>query len=384
MIAKLQISDFHLGDPRSTLGNPDVAAEVVRQIARISGGQIGKLIVAGDAHEECVPGGLNRLHDGVAVSVLEASRGFFGLLYDEVDVGETVVVPGNHDLCTWVWYCDQTRSDYVTTYTGRQVDPAAWPWRHLYPGTNVLTFGYPIYWDESPGSADDYPIHVVTHGHLMDPLVLGWDPEYEYAALAALGCERPQVSRSDNPLLSQLGTVTRRFVTGLWSRYSPRDYAYANYVMRRLVHPQSCAYQRLPGLPGDYYDLSYPGQNLDFPSRDAAPAGQDYVMGNLPWFLDCILTDPRLPSPVGSLRQGNPAPAALTKPSCLTRGHDHLGTFRTVVAGGVPWVDASSGGWTSEFDGHLPHAHSLVWKEPGQIVPEVYFHRARTKSGSLL
>ena len=44
----------------------------------------------------------------------------------------------------------------------------------------------------------------------------------------------------------------------------------------------------------------------------------------------------------------------------------------------MPFACADSGGWTSEFEGHLPHSHALVWREAGQVVPEPYFFKART------
>lgn len=374
MIARLQISDLHLGDPRSTLSNPQVAAKAVAAIADASNGHVGKLVVAGDAHEECVPGNMNNLILGVATSVADASTHFFGELFKKVKVDELVVVPGNHDLSVWAWYDRKRGGNVVTDYRGCRVPASEWPWRMFYPGFegSEITFAYPIYWDTSVGK--DYPMLLTTHGHLFDPLVLGWDPEHEYALLSALGCTRPNVPRDAGELksLKQLAELTLPFCEQLWARYSERDYVYSNYIMRRLEHPQSCPWQsRL--APGFYQLEEY---------HDQPKGGQGYA-ANLPWFLQVMIQDLYLPTPVGSLRQGVPAPA-LTNPSCVTFGHDHLGTFSRLVACGVPFVAADSGGWTCEYDGHLPHAHALAWREAGQVVPEPLFFKLRTDDGGLL
>ena len=105
-------------------------------------------------------------------------------------------------------------------------------------------------------------------------------------------------------------------------------------------------------------------------------------MGSVPEFLDLMLLDPCLPSPVGDFGQ---APGeAFTKPSCLVFGHDHLGARKTVVSCGVPFHVVDSGGWTSEFDGHLPHCRALVWQKDEDVTPEIYFVRARTTAGKIL
>jgi hypothetical protein len=376
MISRLQISDLHLGDPRSTLSNPEVAIRVIADIADLSNGHVTKLVVAGDAHEECVPGDMCNLVQGVAASVVNASSHFFGELFRKVKIDELVVVPGNHDLSAWAWYARANPSrSIITDYQGCRVPSGDWPWNFFYPGFEgrEITFAYPIYWDTAVGG--DYPMLVTTHGHLFDPLVLGWDPEHEYAELSALGCSRPRVSRDAGELTSvkQLAEITLPFCEQLWSRYSPLGYTYSNYIMRRLNHPQSCPWQTRFN-PWGYYQLEQ--------DDDQPPAGQGYVT-NLPWFLQLLIQDLYLPTPVGTLRQGVPSPA-LTKPSCVTFGHDHLGTFSKLVACGVPFVAADSGGWTCEYDGHLPHAHALVWRKAGQVVPEPYFFKVRTDVGGLL
>jgi len=238
--------------------------------------------------------------------------------------------------------------------------------------TAAFTVAYPLYWDRAPGP--DWPVLLTTHGHLHDPLVLGWDPPAKYALLRALGCERPDVpaEASGTRSLHEVAEKTLGFCLALWKRYSKIDYAYSNYVMRRLEHPQSC-YWQLHLMSGGHYNVSGDAnRELDVP-----PPGEGYA-ANLPWLLEVLLLDPRLPSPVGSLRRDQ-REETFVRRSCLTFGHDHLGTTREMVSCGVPFAVADSGGWTCEFDGHLPHTHVLAWERESDVVPKVYFILARTK-----
>jgi hypothetical protein len=365
MIARLQMSDLHLGDPRSVLGDPEIARHVTDNLARLSGGHVGKLILAGDVWEESVPGNLSNVVNGIAKSVDNASTLFFKSLYSQVEIDEIVVVPGNHDVSTWHWYQETRRQLTVTNGGGVSVDPVSWPWYTLLGGFNGrLTFAYPLYWDKSAG--DDYPILYVTHGHLLDPLVRGEDVSSKYLALEAIGAKRPSV-----PSLEEVGSVakladgTLDFCLSLWKRYSTRDYIYANYIMRRLEHPQSCLLQ---------------GSSIGWIDEAATyiddPVPQQGNFANVPRFLDLMIRDPNLPTPVGTFG-GDPTGPAFTKPSCLTFGHDHRGTFQKVVACGVPFVAADSGGWTAEWDGHRPHTHVLVWNKVEDVVPSSYLVNLR-------
>ena len=67
------MSDLHLGDPRSVFASPEVVRKVTAELASVSNGHIGKLIFAGDVWEESVPGNLDRLANGIARSVVDAS-----------------------------------------------------------------------------------------------------------------------------------------------------------------------------------------------------------------------------------------------------------------------------------------------------------------------
>ena len=61
MISRLCLSDLHLGDARSVLSSPEIADQVVNELATLSGGAIGTLILNGDMWEECVPADLTKL-----------------------------------------------------------------------------------------------------------------------------------------------------------------------------------------------------------------------------------------------------------------------------------------------------------------------------------
>jgi len=369
MISRLCLSDLHLGDDRSTLFSAEVVSKVVASLAEISGGSIDTLILNGDVWEECVPSDMT-LAEGLSRSVISSSQFFFGQLFYQIKVGKVIYVPGNHDLCLWDWYARSKDLDSITSYAGQPVSLTDWPWRQLFARFDgELLVSYPLY----HAAGQDFPVLAFTHGHLLDPLVLGRDSEAEYAALAALGCRRPNISTETS--VSKRARLVHDFVLDLWRRYSSRDRIFANYVMRRLLHPQSCLWQREIGLDGPHV------LGDEYATDDQPPAGEGY-MGSVTEFLDLMMLDTGLPSPVGDF--GHVPGAAFTKPSCLVFGHDHLGARKTVVSCGVPFHVVDSGGWTSEFDGHLPHCRALVWQKSEDVSPEVYFIRARTKGGKIL
>jgi len=375
MLARVCLSDLHLGDARSVLSNPEISSQVVSELVKLSGGTIGTLILNGDVWEESVPSDMTMMASGLAQSVLRASKRFLGDLLMQIHVETIVVVPGNHDLSLWAWYCGVAAQEPLCTGAkGRSIDPGKWPWSHLLDGYGgELIFSYPVYQDTSVG--EDFPMLVFTHGHILDPLVLGWDPTAEYTALEALGCSRPNVPADDLDLtsLQDLALRVNEFCLTLWKRYSSRNYIYSNYIMRRLLHPQACEWQTFKLENG----LVAMDDFSDEPSEHQGYAAQ------LPWFLNLLLMDPNLPSPVGMIGEGLVGPA-FTKPSCLVFGHDHLGLRKTIMSCGVPFQVVDSGGWTVEFDGHLPHCHVLVWPKKADVVPQPFFLRARTKMGGLL
>ena len=371
MIARLCLSDMHLGDLRSTLSNSEVATKVAAYLGEISGGAIGDLILNGDIWEECIPVQPGDLTKGLATSVVKASQHFFGELFKRVTVQKIVVIPGNHDFTLWHWWCQHqlASSSTETAYSGVEVSGVEWPWCVLFgeAPTAKLVFSYPIYWDRSVG--DDYPVLIFTHGHLVDPLVLGRGTEIEYILLKGLGCSRPNVPTDADGCRSirRVAELTQQFILALWSRYSRRDYAYANYIMRRLCHPQTCQWQHTMVAPG-WYLLE------DRCHKDDAPTVGEGYLSAIPKLIELLLCDPGLPSPVGVIGQGEVGLAFLN-PSCLVYGHDHLAAHQMIVMAGVPFLAVGSGGWTSEFDGHRPHTHVLVWEKQKDVTPRSYFIR---------
>ena len=368
MIARMCLSDLHLGDPRSELSDPAASARVAARLAEVSGGEVGTLVLNGDVWDECVPANPEVLRGGLAASVLDASRAFFENLLGRIRVGRVVYVPGNHDLSLWSWYCRNVLAvpDSCTPYAGMEVDPSNWPWRDLFGSTGVdhLCAAYPLFWDKSAGPG--YPLLAFTHGHLLDPLVRGSSPEVEYDALRVLGCVRPDTSAGAGGPLSvrMLARRVEPFCLALWARYSSRDYDLSNYVMRRLLSPQSCGLDPGSGAVPDGADQPPPDQGL---------------LAQVPWFLDLMLADPSLPSPVGTLGRGlasfgkgSARPAGDPETSCLVYGHDHLAARQDLSVDAIPFRAVGSGGWTSERDGHRPHTHVLVWEAESDVVPTSY------------
>lgn len=354
----LCLSDLHLGDGRSALDDPDSADLVARNLAGILGREpLDTLVLNGDIWEECVPAGLGEPREGIFNRrVLAASRTFFSLLFGKVRVENVVWVPGNHDLNLWEAYL----AKHAMT-SPRATGPAGVVVEHDFftPLFGKGIFGtfrvaYPVYCPTT-----DFPVLVFTHGHLMDPLVRGLGSGAAYNFLSVLGCRRPRVPEQVSSVKA-LAEATDPFTLALWQRYSRRDYTYANHVMRRLEHPASCSYGT---SDRGSFTCGEPGSPRDGLGPQVAS------------FLDLVLTDPHLPTPVGSLRPDVPS-VAFTRPSCLVYGHDHLATEQTIFSCGVPFQVRDSGGWTSEWDGHHPHTHALVWGG-GTVIPESYFLRTR-------
>jgi hypothetical protein len=367
MIRRVCLSDLHLGDDRSILADVRNSRTLVDSLAasiRLWDGlsptdlaSIDTLVLCGDIWEESVPSDLDHVENGFSRSVLYASRNFFSYLFTSILVRRVVWIPGNHDLS--LWRSMRGTSYLVTSYEGEQPSIGL---KDLFGGPldspGSLLVSYPIFHDVSAG--EGYPTLIFTHGHLLDPLVRGNDPYDEYAALGALGCHRPG-SLEGATSIREVAALTDPFTLELWSRYSRRDYLYNNYVLRRLEHPQTCPFNHIgpTGFNRRIYE-----------DADPPPAGSGLI-SEVPWLLQLAIMDPGLPTPVGSLRPTNRSPA-FEQPSCLVHGHDHLGTSRTVVSCGVPFHVVDAGGWTSEFAGHVPHSHVLVWMDD-EVAPESYY-----------
>jgi hypothetical protein len=362
------LSDFHLGDNKSALNNGSVVDKVVKDLITITGGTIETLVLNGDVWEQCIPAGTLEENpgDGICASVGKASRQFFRTFFDKISIGTVVWVPGNHDLSLWKRLSDDTKCAFHTPPTGVSFARTASPTAQkifdlLFQGASTKpTFkvSYPIYLVSEP-FPNDFPYVLFTHGHLLDSLVQGRDAEAKYVALKALGCPHPSLpdGSTQTVTIQQVAAATDPFTLALWKEHSTLDYTFWNFLVRRLSHPGACP---MAGKPtGAIDDTCHPSSPRDgqFPS--------------IWWFLETAIQDPTLPTPVGSLRSPTLSPA-FNKRSCSVFGHDHLGTRADAGICGVPFNICDSGGWTVEFDGHVPHSHVLVW--PGvDPVPTDYF-----------
>jgi hypothetical protein len=369
------LSDLHLGDARSVLSGEKTARSVVERLAHLAGEpgpggvrpEVDTLVLNGDIWEECVPSGMvDDLRGYFQPSVLEASSRFFGHLLSTIDVRKIVWIPGNHDLSLWALLVGMP-SQLATPTRGLILESPIV--RQLLGVDSAVSVAYPGLLVQP--AADDFPYVYFTHGHLLDRMVRGLDSEATYMGLRVLGCPRPRVPIDPSEVSSvvELARLTDPFTLSLWERYSRRDYLYSNKIMRRLDHPTSCPLQvGLAHVPRDGKSLI---SIVEVDSLNDPSSPRDGLMAEVPFFLDVMTTDPRLPTPVGSLRPQSQSPA-FTRKSCLVYGHDHLGSSRTVVAAGVPYVAVDSGGWTSEYEGHKPHSHVLVWREMSQVVPDCH------------
>ena len=78
------------------------------------------------------------------------------------------------------------------------------------------------------------------HGHLLDELVLGWDPEVDYLGLdVVVGGGRPRVDHEDTAWA--VACATRRFVSAMWALNS-KSRAEEWQVLRRLQDLHVCGY----------------------------------------------------------------------------------------------------------------------------------------------
>jgi hypothetical protein len=355
---------MHLGDNKSSLNNQAIVAKVVADLADYAGPKVDTLVLNGDIWEQCIPAGTLEEDpgDGFCSSVTKASRQFFGALFSKIRIGNVVWVPGNHDLSLWKRLSDSSGLPFHTKPSGESL-PAMDSkskkfFNSLFGSVIAFKVAYPLYL-ESQSDPIDFPLVLFSHGHLMDTLVRGEDSEATYLALRALGCGRPTLPPDSSDILSiaQIAEATDDFTLSLWKQDSEVDYTFWNKISRRLSHPESCL---LKGLP------SQPVGRLNHP---ASP--RDGLMPFVCDFLEVALTDPSLPTPVGSLRSSAPSPA-FAKPSCFVFGHDHLGTTFPAVAYGVPFQVFDSGGWTVEYDGHTPHSHALIWHDDDVVPSYIY------------
>jgi 3',5'-cyclic AMP phosphodiesterase CpdA len=339
MVARLCLSDLHLGDPRSVLSDPGVAEQVAKRIGLLTGGRIEQLVLNGDVWEECTPDRMDeRTSAGFARSVVSASNLFFWFLTLHNQIDEVVWIPGNHDLSLLHQLVGHV---FTTSPKGALVGDGML--KYLLGRSEFVRLAYPVFVPEGAWA-------LFSHGHLMDPLVRGIAPDIEYAALAALGCPRP-VTSPEEASLSKIAERTDPFSLALWKRYSRLDEAYQKYVLRRFDR-----------IPSDPKALWADRGQASVSAGMAIDTATGSLFPHVDWFLTAALLDPRIPTPVSK-----------NEPMTFVFGHDHLGTraWRQVCDQSVLVCD--SGGWTSDYRGHRPHSRVLVWDKKDDPYPRLYY-----------
>jgi hypothetical protein len=210
-----------------------------------------------------------------------------------------------------------------------------------------------------PNFASDveFPYILFHHGHLFDPFVLGWNDDAKSRALYLLGLSKA-VDR-DIESMHLLAKATESFLPVVWSEDSQLGYVYWNHINRRLDHSQSCPLAGTKSQP--------------IPSNVDPTSPRDGFLPLVPWYLNIAVTDPDLPTPVGSFRGSPHASKGFNTQSCFVFGHDHLGSRTSCTVCGVPFAVRDSAGWTTEHEGHHAHTHFLLWPTPQSCIPESHF-----------
>lgn len=345
------MSDLHLGYDRTVWDDPRAYDRVAGAVAELCGGSTQYLVLDGDAFEACVPARVGEWDAArFPAATAEASRTFFAALTSRVRVEQLVLVWGNHDSCL------QERVEagsspgpgsVLSLGQGASVAPSAEEFLADFFGPSGGTFSrirtsYPNFQLSPLGEGG--PLVVFHHGHLLDRLVLGWDPEVDYLALDLLvGGGRPRVSREDT--VWAVACATRRFILAMWELNS-RTRAEEWQVLRRLQDRHACAYY--PDGPSSF---TLVGAEVQGPGTGA----------QVPWYLTASAPEFPYPPPV------SPEPAGY-----FVVGHDHAGGNVDIgLVAGRRWRLLNLGGWTTDRGETKPHSHVVVWDE-GEQEPSLY------------
>ena len=345
------MSDLHLGYDKAVWVDPRAYDRVSSAVADLCGGSAEYLVLDGDAFEACVPARVGEYDAaGFPAATAEASRSFFAALTSRVRVEQLVIVWGNHDSCLQERvetgpspgpgsvlsfingeFASSSAEKFLTDFLG--------PARGTF---NTVRTSYPNF--QMAPLGNDGPLVVFHHGHLLDKLVLGWDPEVDYLALDLLvGGGRPQVSREDTAWA--VACATRKFVASMW-KLNSKSRAEEWQVLRRLQDLHVCG----------YYPAGPSGSTLVGPEVQGPGTGEQ-----VPWYLTASAPEFPYPPPV------SPEPAGY-----FVVGHDHAGGNADVgLVAGRRWRLLNLGGWTTDRGETKPHSHVAVWGE-GEHEPSLY------------
>jgi hypothetical protein len=361
------VSDLHLGDREegngSVLSSLSVCKNFIDQLADITHGCIGTLVIDGDGLEACVPSRTaeeNFLHKTSVLdlynSTIEDAQKFFSTLTSRISVDRLIWVPGNHDYSLYLKMIKLgiLPNRLVSPFSGYSLRKGgAWSSKadllgKLF-GDKILDIraAHPNYVYCKEGQ--DWPVAVFTHGHLFDSQVL--TPSSDFLKTIGLFAETghifdPVPSAFDvNPgrWMEALSFMTSERVSLIWTQnLDPVKEAVYNYAERRKIH---IVCGERPKESGHHVWLAaLQGCGLNDP-----------VNHHLKWYCDGFMQDwsPVLP---------NPRPT-----SYFVKGHTHFGGATCIESlDGAPFQVYDLGGWTLDAVGHkdnVPHTHALVWDE---------------------
>ena len=353
----IALSDLHLGYDHTLLGTRDAQENLAEMLADLCSGETDRLILNGDTFEGCVPYTAGQVDDcGYSPAMADAGRNFFEAIASKVRIRDLIIVWGNHDYAVWKklaadcgvsTFTNNCRDDvvlqkggHVLGGAGAFLDDVIGPARS---NLGLIKSAYPNY---ILGSG--WPYLVFHHGHFLDDLVLGQDPEIEYEALRLLtGHGRPDVNINDELTLEALHTKTDAFIASTWELNSKARQLEWSMIRRSEKNPK-CS----------FYPTCVPGA-LPVPSTEP----QDPQLGHrAPWYANLLTADPTTPPPIGPL----------DTPSYLFIGHDHAGGFADFTGmDGAAWKYVNTGGWTNDRGSNAVHGHVTVWLKD-EMAPSIH------------
>ena len=344
------LSDLHLGYDCSVLNDPAAQDLLVGAIADLCGGAADRLVLNGDCFEACVPRDAGQ-HDvaGFPPSMAVAARSFFQKFTDKIVCSSLVLLWGNHDYCMWQrlasscgigTFTNNLKGDVLLqherqTLPGAEgflddvIGPARWKFLRIRSAYPNYVLGR--YW----------PYVVFHHGHLLDRLILGWQPGIDYLALKILiGEGSPKVSRDGDETIESIHRKTEPFISAMW-RFNCKARAEEWAFLRRGEKSHVCAFH-----PAEMD--SFVSKNIDYEIQG------DQLGLQAEWYATTLLMDATTPGTIG--------PANV--PGYLFIGHDHDGGREDLMGpDGHIMKLINLGGWTADRNEESLHTHVSVWSE---------------------
>ena len=344
------LSDLHLGYDCSVLNDPAAQDLLVGAIADLCGGAADRLILNGDCFEACVPRDAGQ-HDaaGFPSSMAVAARSFFQKFTDKIACSALVILWGNHDYCMWQrlasscgvgTFTNNLKGDVLLQHEGQTL-PGAEGFLDDVIGPACSKFlrirsAYPNY-----VLGRYWPYVVFHHGHLLDRLILGWQPGIDYLALKILiGEGSPKVSRDGDETIESIHRKTDPFISAMW-RFNCKARAEQWAFLRRGEKSHVCAFH-----PTE--TDSSASRNIDYEMQG------DQLGLQAEWYATTLLMDATTPGTIG----------LAGVPGYLFIGHDHDGGREDLMGpDGHVMKLINLGGWTADRNEKSLHAHVSMWSE---------------------